>query len=341
MRKPFASLLLFLSFWTGCQHNTPYREVQVLMGTLVEVRLPSSNRSRALLSQESQDAFEAIREVDRRMSVYQMDSDISRINQNAGGEAVPVSPETYKLLKASVHVSEQTDGCFDVTVGPLVKLWGFQREGPAGPRPSDSDIAEAKSHVGSRNIIFDEATHGVGLKEAGMEVDLGGIAKGFAVDQAIKTLRSHGIENATVAASGDIFCLGRPSPARPWRIWIRHPLRTDAVIAALELTDQAISTSGVTEKNFSEAGKTWSHLIDPRSGYPVQHSLLSVTVIAPHSWLADAASTAFLVCGREASVAFLERLGDIEAVFVEETPLGLQVGYTEGLKDRLLIQEEE
>lgn len=316
------------------------RQVQVIMGTLVEVQLPHSEETYNSPSFAMKAAFDAVREVDRKMSVYKPDSEISGVNQNAGRGFSPVSPETYFVLREALRMGQLTEGCFDITAGPLAELWGFHREelGP-GPIPQPWVIEEVRSRVGHCMALLEDRSYSVALQKEGAKIDLGGIAKGFAIDRAIETLRDYGIQNTLVSAGGDLFCLGKPTPHRLWRIGLKHPLKKNDIIAKLNLSNQAVATSGTYANFFLERRKRWGHIIDPRTGYAVQTSLLSVTVVASQCWLADALATAFIVSGKEKAMDIVGRLKDVEVVFVEEKGGKIDVSYTKGLQDRIFLEE--
>lgn len=269
---------------------------QDAMGTTFTVALYGEDRERMEAAVEQ--AFAELRRLDRMLSNYRPSSEWSKVNREAAERPVYVSRELFDLLSACIRYSEASQGAFDITVGPLMKVWGFYRG--TGRLPSPEEVKAALAKVGYRNILLDPQNQTVRFAQAGVEIDPGGIGKGYAVDRMVAIVKEHGIRSALVSASGSsIYGLGAP-PGEPrgWEVRIRHPRDETQTVETLFLKDQSLSTSGNYEKFFVAEGKTYSHIMDPRTGYPAQ-GLLSVSVLAPRTLDSEAWTKPFFVLGRQ------------------------------------------
>lgn len=252
----------------------------------------------------------ALVEVDREMSTFKADSDVSRFNRAAPGEWVAVSPGTAAVVAKALEVHALSGGAFDITVSPLVDLWGFGAGSHASARlPTDDEIASATAHVGSKElgVRLDEPAL---IKHAERQIDLSAIAKGYGVDRAAQWLQAQGIDNYMVEVGGEVRAAGRNPTGHAWRIGIEAPgTANDTVITAVALRDKAVATSGDYRNYFERDGKRYSHTIDPATGRPISHDLASVTVIADDCMSADAFATAIDVLGPEKGLELAERQG--------------------------------
>jgi len=262
------------------------------MGTIVEIILIGENQKRA--EKSALQAFQEIRRIEQLMSPTMEKSDVFLINQSAGRKWVRVSPETFYAIKKSIEISEQSDGGFDITVGPLIKLWQKARE--KEHPPSEEDLRRTLDLVGFRNIMI-SPDEKILLKKDGMSIDLGGIAKGYAVDRAFDILRGLGYRNLIVNAGGDLR-VGGMKFSQPWFIGIQNPRNPEKVVAKIPLTDGAIATSGDYEKYFIYQGKRYHHILNPKDGLPAW-GCQSVSVLCEEGILTDAMATAVFVLGPE------------------------------------------
>jgi thiamine biosynthesis lipoprotein len=266
------------------------------------------------------DVFTRFHEIENRMSANVSDTDIDRINQNAGLSAIAVHDETRTLLEQALHYAELSDGAFDPTVGPLVKLWGIGTENPR--LPSQDEIEAARALVNWRDARVDPASGEVFLAKTGMALDLGAIAKGYAADEAARILAKAGVTGAIIDLGGNIFAYGIKSYNEPdtlWRIGVQNPLDgRGAYIGVLALQNKSVVTSGIYERYAEINGTRYHHILSTYDGYPVQNGLLSVTIIAASSTESDALSTTVFVLGYERGRALIESLNDVEAIFVLE-----------------------
>lgn len=303
-----------------------------LMGTEFRVSIAGEEPARAREAIEA--ALDEVARIERALSPYRDDSEVSRINRAAALEPVRVSPETLDLLERAREVSELSGGAFDVTFAALSPIWRSLREDP--PRlPADEAIDEARGLVDWRRLELDREAGTAFLPRRGMRIDLGGIGKGHAVDRAGEVLTKRGIENFIVGGGGDLLVRGRKLSG-PWRLGIQHPRRRGELMGELDLPEGgALVTSGDYERFVEIDGTRYHHIIDPRTGRPVRGTT-AVTLTAPNATLADALSTAVFVLGPEAGLALVERTEGVEAILVDGE---MNVTISSGLRDRVQLYE--
>jgi FAD:protein FMN transferase len=248
------------------------------MGTTYSVVVYGTDRYRMQSAVEL--AFEEVRRLDQLLSNYRKDSELSLLNQNAAERPVNASKELFDLLSACVRYSEASDGAFDITVGPLMKVWGFYKG--SGRFPHRAEIRGAMANVGYKNLVLDAGQQTVRFRRAGVEIDPGGIGKGYAVDRMVAILKNNGIQSGLITAgSSSIYGIGAPpTESKGWKIAIKHPKEPDRSVEEVFLKDMSMSTSGNYEKFFRVAGKVYSHIMDPRTGYPAP-GMLQVSVVTP------------------------------------------------------------
>jgi len=281
------------------QDHTNYRESRFLFDTEVFIEAHGWGAKEAAL-----DAFAIMSAIHQKLDKFSSESDIYTINLNAGDQPVPVADPTYEILEQSLKIAEMTGGAFDPTIGPLVKLWGFG-EGSPQSIPSVAEINAARQLVDYKKVILDREKKTVYLAEKGMSLDLGAIAKGYAVAKSVEILKSHHISSALVAAGGNIYALGKKKDKSSWQIGIRDPLKKGEIIGYVGLENQVIDTSGDYERFFLADGKKYGHIIDPRTGYPAQ-AISGCTVIMDNPAQADALATAAFVLGAEKGLELIE-----------------------------------
>ena len=258
-------------------------------------------------------ALDEVDRIDRLMSHYKPDSPLSRLNREAANGPVNVPPELFDFLAECLRYGRDSDGAFDITVGPLMKAWGFFYGD--GRVPSAEELASARRSIGYRHVILDRRARMVRFDRPGVELDLGGIAKGYAVDRAIGLLRAHGVTAALVSAGGStLYGLGAPPGEPGWSVAIQDP--TDERKTALEtmLRDRALSIAGRAHKSFEAGGVTYSHIMDPRRGRPVQ-GVLSVAVWSQSATAGDALDDVFFVEGVERARDRVRRLPSTAVAF--------------------------
>jgi thiamine biosynthesis lipoprotein len=265
------------------------------MGTTYSVVVYGTDRYKMQSAVEL--SFEEVRRLDQMLSNYKPDSELSQLNRQAGERPVKVSREMFDLLAACVRYSQASEGAFDITVGPLMKVWGFYKG--SGRFPHRAEIRGALANVGFRNLVLDEKQQTVQFSRRGVEIDPGGIGKGYAVDRMVTILRENGIHSGLITAgSSSIYGIGvPPTDTRGWRVAIKHPKEPSRSVEEVFLKDMSMSTSGNYEKFFRVAGKIYSHIMDPRTGYPAPGTL-SASVVSPKTLDSEAWTKPYFINGR-------------------------------------------
>jgi thiamine biosynthesis lipoprotein len=283
------------------------------MGTTARIVLYAPGEQQA--SEASKAAFERMAALENRLSDYRPESELNQLCHDALGSPKPVSLDLFEVLLQGQVLAEKTGGAFDVTVGPVVQLW--RRAKRQKELPSTDRLTETRKFVGYQKLRLDTQFHTAQLLVSGMKLDLGGIAKGYAADEALRTLQSKGIKEALVAIGGDI-ALGAPPPAKPgWRVEINPGLAFKAKsLKPLLLSHAGVSTSGDAEQFVEISGKRYSHIIDPRTGMALTGNR-SVTIVAANATASDALATALCVMGPKAGLRFIQSQPRTEALYLE------------------------
>jgi thiamine biosynthesis lipoprotein len=303
------------------------------MGTYVNVTLVTADS--AASAADAAAAHGAIREVDSLMSNWTTTSEVARINRVADSVTTHVQPLVGDVIGRSLRVWRESGHTFDITVEPLVRAWGFI----GGPRrvPTDDEARAAWALVGAGDVAFDSAAGTIHFRRKGMRIDLGGIAKGYAVDLAMRALEARGVRNALVDASGNMMSVGHPPASEHWRIGLRDPRDRVPYFARVWLDGDAISTSANYEQFVAKDGKRYGHILDPRTGQPAS-GLLAVTVVAPDATTSDSWDTPLYVLGLEAARAKALERPDVSAVLVEPGDGRDTVWVESTLKDRFALE---
>jgi len=257
-----------------------------------------------------------LRDLENRLSIFKPDSEISRLNQCAGISPLQVSGQTEAVLRLSWRYADATGGAFDPTVAPLVRFWGFNMGPSLAAVPDRAAIGSVLARVGYHHLSLSNRM--AFLDREGMSVDLGGIAKGYAVDVCYQALVTNNVRNLMVNLGGNIRCRGSAARGRPWSIGVRDPFNPDRIVGALRLADgMAVATSGNYEKFVMIEGKRYTHILDPRAGRPVE-GVAAVTVIAVSAVEADAMATAVFVLGLKESLPVLRRMPNCHVLFIPD-----------------------
>ncbi|MEE8546960.1 MAG: FAD:protein FMN transferase [bacterium] len=308
--KSLVLLVTALSFLlaSGCSQDKPYRESRFLMGTLVEIAAyPDTNRVRTAVA-EAYDRMEAIEAAtDHRKE----DSVLAALRR---GERVILSGDLRAVFASAMMIARESSGAFDPTMGKVVSLWGFDMDTPR--LPLEQELRNSLKTVG-----FEKVTLAGSIIKAGSPVwlDLGGVAKGYAVDEAVKVLKEQGASAGIVNAGGDLKAFGKKPGGKRWRIGVQAPDDHQELAGVLEIANGAVATSGDYERYFETGGKRYHHILDPGTGYPARSGLRSVTIVAFDCLLADALSTAIFVMGPEKGLELLKGRDGVHAVLVLET----------------------
>ena len=296
------------------------------MGTLYSIKLADSPLGRRALRSLQEEVDRCLIEVNRQMSHYQPDSELSRFNRHASTEPFPVSPGFASVVRFALELSGRSGGVFDPTLGPLIDAWGFGAPGPVTEPPSNEEVEEARQQAGARHLSV--TLEGKLVKAIpGLHLNLSAVAKGYGVDEAARVIREHGFSNAFVEIGGEVVAFGHNAEGQKWRIGVDAP-RADALPGEeletiVHLSGLAVATSGDYRNYFvDEQGTRFTHILDPRTGRPIQHNLASVSVVAPDCMTADGLATALFVMGAEAGMKWLESWPGIEALFIVREPDG-------------------
>ena len=312
--------MLGLAFWSHPAAAEWLGDARPMMGTEVSVYLWSDDpeAGRRLL----EEVFDEAARIDRLMSTYKDESEISKINRDAANAPVVASAELYGLVARSLDISTLTDGAFDITFDSVGQHYDFRER----QRP-DADTTEAgRSLIDYRFVRLDESTGSIAFEQHGVRINLGGIAKGYVVERGVELLRRSGVRNAIVTAGGDSRLLG-DRRGRPFMIGIRHPRKDGEVAISLPLEDEAISTSGDYERYFDEDGIRYHHILTPSTGVPAR-GVHSATVLGPDAVMTDALSTSVFVLGVEAGLTLIAGLDGYESIVIDAAG---RVYYSDGL----------
>lgn len=290
-----------------------HKKKLMLMGTHFEIMVRHANDT---LAWEAINAGIAeIRRVESVISSWDPNSETSAVNRAAGKQAVHVSSELFELVRRSLKIAELTGGAFDISFASMDKLYTFDRG--EHPLPSAEQIREAASKIGYKNIILNTEASSIFLSKPGMKIGFGGIGQGYAANRAKKVLMDMGIEHGVVNVSGDVVAWGKNEQNQPWTVGITNPFQTHTVLGKLSMEQGAVITSGSYEKFFTYQGKRYAHIIDPRTGYPVQ-GIVSATVIGQDPEITDALSTSLFVLGMQEGLMLLNALPGYEGIIVSE-----------------------
>lgn len=320
-------LSLFMLISCSPSGDKMYKETRSSMYTLTSITVAASSEEKAKKAIDA--AFKELDRLEKLLNYYDKDSELAEINRNAGIKPVIASEDTIDIIEKALFVSESTDGAFDITMGPVISLWDFKEK----KIPDKRKLNEKLSLIGYKNITLNKKDKTVFLKEKGIEINFGGILKGYAADRAAEMLKKNGIKSAIVAVAGDIKTFGIRPDGKAWVVGIQNPRASkgpDEIIGTVSINGQAISTSGDYERFFEKNGKRYHHLLSPKTGFPAG-DCRSVTVITDKAAYTDAFATGLFILGLEKGMAVLKKLG-FEGVFIDKNG---KIYITEGIKDKI------
>ncbi|MEX0275554.1 MAG: FAD:protein FMN transferase [Flavobacteriaceae bacterium] len=283
------------------------------MGSRFEITVVAPNTEMGYINIE--EAAAEIKRIEKMISSWDSHSQTSQINTSAGLEPVKVSPELFALVERCLRISQVTDGAFDISYASMDRIWKF--DGSMQHLPTKKEVEESISRIGYQNIVLDKEQQTVFLKKKGMRIGFGAIGKGYAADKAKSLLISKGVKSGIINASGDLTTWGTKLNGDKWMVGIANPLRKDKVFSWLPIVESSVATSGSYEKYVELNGKKYSHIIDPRTGYPVS-GIQSVSVFAKEAEMCDALATAVFIMGRETGIGLIEQLGGVEVIVVDD-----------------------
>lgn len=324
----------FLNFLARNEQATPDLWLHVnrtAMACRFEVTLPRSEVNGVAAASA---ALDEIDRLEAQLSVFRETSEVSCVNSSAAATPLRISEPLFDLFELCKQLHRESEGAFDITAGPLTRIWGFLQR--AGRIPSDSEIETALSLVSSNNLLLDDTAQTVRFSKSGVEINLGSIGKGYALDRAASVLSTNVSTALLNAGASSMRAIGGGERGEGWVVGLRHPRSKLKRLGVLRLRDCALSTSGNDEQFFEHEGRRLSHVIDPRSGWPSE-GVTSVSVVAPTAALSDALATAFFVGGRELAKRYCAKHNDVLVVMLESTCAGpLVIGSSsdcDGLRD--------
>ncbi len=326
--------LLFLGgfalvFGQTVHGEAPLSRTERVLWTTCTITLYDHPSAEALAS-----SFDRLHEIERRMGTGSPGSEVEAINAAAGKQAVPVSDDLFFLTGKALSVARLSGGLFDLTVGPLIETWRMNRDSP--DIPPRKQIVGALALIDWHDVVRDEKAKTIFLKRPSMRLDLGGFIKGYAADETVRILSGYGVTSALIDLGGNIFAMGTSPSGSPWKIGIQNPDQGRGIfLAIVQVSGGSVVTAGVYEHYFMKKGRRYHHIMDIRSGFPVENGLLSVTVIAGTSTDADAFDTALLVMGKTRGLRLAEKLG-LNVVMVDDHH---RVWVTPGTKRILTITD--
>jgi thiamine biosynthesis lipoprotein len=295
------------------------------MATAFEVLLPFGTPIDA-----AEGAFDLIDEIEDQLSVFRDHTEISQLNARGFHEAVTLSPDVFKLIQDAAYLSRETEGAFDIATGALIKAWGFYHR--QGRMPTVTEQAQAHARSGSRFLSLDETRHTVRFLREGVEINLGGIGKGYALDRVGQILCGEWSIRSALVQGGSSSALaigGLPGDERGWPITLKHPWKPERILGTLKLKNAALGTSAATFQHFDYNGRRLGHLLDPRTGFPAE-GVQQVSVVAPTATQADALSTAFYILGPEATARYCHSHPDVGVILLPadaDSPLVYNLGH--------------
>lgn len=339
MKNKAISLLMgiFLIFsLIGCTNNNddskPLSKTEYFMGTVVTVTL-YDNKSEKIIDK----AFEEVKKIEQLVSINMEGTELDEVNNNAGIKPVKVSDDTYNIIKKGLEYSSLTNGSFDITIGPIVKLWSIGL--PEAKVPTLDEIKGALKYINYKDVEINDSEKTVFLKKPGMIIDLGGIAKGYTADVIAQTLKDEGVEKAIIDLGGNVYALGEKAENTLWRIGIQNPDQTRGeIVGSINVKDKSIVTSGIYERFIEQDGVKYHHILSPETGYPYDNEIAGVTIISDKSIDGDALSTSVFSMGVAKGLEFVNSLPDIEAIFITKDH---KVYLTEGSQEIFKLTNDD
>ncbi|HWQ76746.1 MAG TPA: FAD:protein FMN transferase, partial [Syntrophomonas sp.] len=319
----------------GCSsnRNKPHAANSFAMGTVISQKVYGDQGEEAIAAVE-----EKIKSMEEMLTFNAPEGDVYQLNKNAGQQQVQLHSETIAIMKKAQEIAVLSNGAFDITIGPLVKTWGIGTKDEH--IPAADVLQQLLSLVNYQDL--DIGSTAAGLKRAGQMVDLGGIAKGYAGDVAIQIYKQFGIKSAFINIGGNVAALGSKPDGSPWTVGIRNPrpdsgqTQEEQILGYIAVQNQAVTTAGDDQRYFIKDGQRYFHILDPKTGYPAQSGLMSVTLVTDSSFDADALDTAVFILGLERGRELLRQYGGVEAVFITTDK---KIYITDGLKDRFKLQD--
>ncbi|MEG1482308.1 FAD:protein FMN transferase [Clostridium sp.] len=329
----FVTLMLVVGI-VGCgekKSKDPITRTELFMGTAIKITIYDKSNEKIL-----DKAFKRVIEIEDLVSINKEGTEITELNNNAGIKGVKLSDDSFNIVKKGLEYSKLSNGGYDLTIGPLVKLWSIGL--PEAKVPNKNEIIDAIKKIDYKNVNINEDTKEVFLTEKGMMIDLGSIAKGYAADEIVKLLKENGVKEAIVDLGGNIYALGLKEGDKEWKVGIQDPF-TDRgnVVGSVKVSNKSVVTTGIYERFIEKDGVKYHHILNPKDGYPYKTELAGVSIIADESVDADGLSTLVFTKGLDEGIKFIESLDGVDAVFITENR---NVYTTDGIKDNFKMMNE-
>lgn len=310
----FLVLVMALTLFVGCSKNKvpdePISKTSLVIGTVCTITLYDSDDATII-----DKAFARLSELEDILSINKTGTELDKVNEMAGKSPVKVSKDTLNVVKKGLEYSSLSNGALDITVGPLVKLWGIGTE--HAKVPSQDEINTAKNLINYKDVVINEDDSTIYLEKPNMIIDLGAIAKGYAADEIVKILKDNDVNSAIINLGGNIFALGEKIDGNPWKVGIQTPNQDrNSTIGYVSVKNKSIVTSGVYERYFEENGKKYHHILSPETGYPYENEILGVSIISDDSIDGDSLSTTLFALGVEKGLELVESTKGIDAIFI-------------------------
>lgn len=311
--KNFSYLFLILSS-SSIFAQVERSRLVTLMGSKFEITLVDKD---SLSAERNIDkSIDEIRRIENLISEWKPETQISEVNRNAGIKPVKVDSEVFALTEKGIYFSKLTDGAFDISIVAMDKIWKF--DDSMNELPSEESIKSSVKNVGYQNIILDKTNSTIFLKNKGMKIGFGSIGKGYAADKTRELMKSFGVKAGIINASGDISAWGTQSDGKPWAIGINNPFKDDKIAAVLYLKENAVTTSGSYEKYAEIHGKRYSHIMNPKTGYP-STGLTSVTIVGPNATMANGFSTSIMVLGKKEGLKLIKKFPEYQYLLITDS----------------------
>ena len=335
MKKRFIFAIAVIFIFLSCSNEQQLFQIvrtRLIMGTVVQIKVYNELQD---IEQVIAEAFTAIEEVNLLASNYNDSSTVSLINRDAYKHYIKIDTNLVNIIELSQHISELTAGAFDITISPLLKLWNYNDSIPK--IPSEKEIQQALAFVNYKNISLKD--NEIKFSKQGMKIDLGGIAKGYAVDKAIEVLKKHGIEDALIDAGGDIRAICGKLTKGNRKVWIKHPRRKGYLFGYFNMDDGSVATSGDYEQFFFVDSVRYHHILDSKTGYPA-NNCVSVTIRANKAMMADALATAVFLISPEKGMNLIDQFDDVEGIIIIEKNGNLEYILSSGLIGKFFRKDE-
>lgn len=333
----FPFLLILVTTLIGCNKNTtstsdPISRTELFMGTVVKITLYDSDDSTIL-----DKAFNKVAEIESLVSINEAGTELDKVNDSAGISPVEVTSTTYEIVEKGLEYSKLSNGDFDITIGPLVKLWNIGLDD--AKVPTQEEIDSVLPLIDYNFLELNEEAHTIFLKNKGMMIDLGSIAKGYAADEISRILTENNVNSAIIDLGGNIYAHGIKPSGQDWNIGIQNPFNTRGdIIGVLKVKNKTVVTSGIYERYIEKDGVKYHHLLNPNTGYPFENNIAGVTIVTDKSTDADALSTTVFAKGLEEGLKFVESLSNVDAIFITKDN---KVYITDGIRDSFTLENED